>query len=134
MLGEKIGEFQGHVTSRRVLPSNGGGPVVETTAEFEGPLLGVPSTNIVTYESEVRPDGSLFGEGQGVSMSAQGDMGSWSGQGVGRFTEAGGVSFRGSIFYHMASGSWERLSGTATVFEWEIDGEGNVKGSVWEWK
>lgn len=89
MLGDKIGTFQGHVTSRRVLPSNGGLPTVETTAEFEGPLLGVPSTNIVTYVSEVRPDGSLFGDGNGVSMSAQGDMASWGGQGGGQVYRTG---------------------------------------------
>jgi hypothetical protein len=134
MLGKKIGDFQGRVTSRKVLPSDGGAARVETTAEFEGPILGVAATNIVTYWARMRPDGTLFGEGHGVSMSAQGDMSSWNGQGMGRITEAGGISFRGAVYYQSATGKWAQLNGTAAVYEWNVDGEGNAKGAFWEWK
>jgi hypothetical protein len=134
MLGQKIGDFQGKVTSRRVLPTSGGVPKVETSAEFMGPILGVAAQNIVSYESEVKPDGSLYGVGQGVSMSLGGDIASWNGGGVGRFTEGGGISFRGAVYYQSASGQWASLSGTAAVYEYDVDGEGNVKGAIWEWK
>jgi hypothetical protein len=41
MLGEKIGESTGKVTSRRVLANPGGGPKMETSFEASGRLLGV---------------------------------------------------------------------------------------------
>jgi hypothetical protein len=43
IIGEKIGEFQGKVTGRRVLPNDGSSPRVETSFEIRGVMLGVES-------------------------------------------------------------------------------------------
>ena len=85
----------------------------------------------------MRPDGSLYGEcpGQSVTITQDGDMGTFKGTGAGRFTGKGsGVSFRGTIYYQGASGKLGRLNGLAIVYEWEVDENGNCQFDLWEWK
>ena len=73
MLGEKLGQESGNITSRRVLESDGP-PAVEISFESAGSILGVNHRTIGTYKSVLRPDGTVFGEGQGVVMGAGGGM------------------------------------------------------------
>lgn len=134
MQGEKIGESSGKVTSRRVLPNPGGAPKMETSFENAGKLLGVDEQEIGTYSSIVRPDGSLYGEGQGVIMGKDGDMASWVGQGVGTIKKDGAVSYRGAVYYQTASPKWTRLNSVAGIFEYEVDPQGNTRSQLWEWK
>src|SRR5215210_5956462 len=103
MQGDKICEYSGRVTSRRVLPNAGGGPKMETSQQLSGELLGVDTTETSTYSTVVRPDGTLFGEGQGIAVGKDGEMATWIGQGVGTIGEAGAVSFRGAVYYHSSS-------------------------------
>jgi hypothetical protein len=134
MQGDKISEEKGKVTSRRVLPNPGGGPKMETTVQTDATLLGVKATNTVTYWAEVRPDGTLYGEGHGVVMSNDGDVATFIGQGVGNMKRDGGVSFRGAVFYQSSSPKWSQLNRVAVIFEHEVDAEGNVRSDSWEWK
>jgi hypothetical protein len=134
MLGERIGEDTGKVTAQRVLPPVGGAPVVETSFTASGSLLGVSTTENATYVAALRPDGTLFGEGHGVTMGKGGEAATWSGQGVGRLKQDGSVSYRGAIYYQTASAAWRQLNGTALVFEYEVDAQGNTQGQLWEWK
>ncbi|MSQ15390.1 MAG: hypothetical protein EXR50_05960 [Dehalococcoidia bacterium] len=134
MLGDKVGEAQGKITGRRVLPSTGGGPVVETSYEAAATHLGIKATDIGTYKSVARPDGTLWGEGQGVLMGAGGEMATWVGTGVGHFTSTGGISFRGAVYYQSSSPAWARLNTVAAVYEHEIDASGNASNQIWEWK
>ncbi len=134
MQGEKLGEESGKVTSRRVLPNPGGSPKMETSAQTDLTLLGVKATNTVTYWSLVRPDGTLYGEGQGIVMSKEGDLATWVGQGVGAIKKDGAVSFRGAVYYQSSSPKWSRLNSVAAIFEHEVDAEGNVRSQLWEWK
>ena len=134
MLGEKICEYSGKITTRRVLPNPGGGPKMETSQQLSGKLLGVQAVENSTYWSVVRPDGTLFGEGQGIAMSEQGDLATWVGQGVGTIGKAGAVSFRGAVFYYSSSPSWSRLNNVAALFEYAVDAEGNSSSTIWEWK
>jgi hypothetical protein len=76
----------------------------------------------------------LYGEGQGVAMSKEGDLATFIGQGVGTIRKDGGGSFRGAVYYQSASPKWSRLNSVAAIFEHEVDGEGNVRSQVWEWK
>lgn len=46
----------------------------------------------------------------------------------------GTVSYRGALFYSTASPSLARLNSVATVFEFEVDAEGNTHTKSWEWK
>jgi hypothetical protein len=134
MQGEKICEYSGKITSRRVLPNPSGGPKMEASQVLTGKLLGVETTETSTYWSVMRPDGTLFGEGQGVAMSEEGDVATWAGQGVGTIGKGGAVSFRGAVFYHSASPKWSRLNSVAAIFEYSVDGEGNSSSVLWEWK
>lgn len=134
MQGDKICEYAGKITSRRVLPNPGGGPKMESSQQLSGKLLGVDTTETSTYRSVVRPDGTLFGEGQGIAMSVEGDLATWVGQGVGTIGEAGAVSFRGAVFYSSSSPRWLRLNSVAAIFEYAVDAEGNSSSTIWEWK
>ena len=109
-------------------------PKMETTFHVTGTLLGTPHTTTATYLSGMRPDGHLYGEGQGLVVSRDGDMASWVGQGVGTLKKEGGVSYRGAIYYATASAKWSRLNGVAAIFEYEVDAEGNTRAEIWEWK
>src|SRR5262245_14619469 len=134
MLGEKIGESSGKVTSRRVLANPGGGPKMETSFEATGRLLGVDETETGTYWSVVRPDGTLYGEGQGILMGRGGEMATWIGQGIGKVQKDGSVSYRGAVYYQTSSPSWSRLNSVAAIFEYEVDAQGSSSSQVWEWK
>jgi hypothetical protein len=135
MLGDKVGVLTGRVTGQRVLPV-ADGPKVETSFEISGEFGGVASTFMGTYWAIVRPDGSLYGEcpGQGVFMTADGGMGTWTAAGVGRFTgEGSGVSFRGAIYLLTAPASLAELSHSAIIYEWDVDGDGAATGAFWDW-
>ena len=134
MLGERIGEDTGKVTGQRVLPPAGGAPVMETSFAASGSLLGVDTTENGTYITTLRPDGTLFGEGQGITMGRGGEAATWTGGGVGRLKHGGAVSYRGAIYYQTASPAWQQLNGIALVFEYEVDAQGNTRGQLWEWK
>src|SRR5262245_46022148 len=97
MLGEQIGEERGKITGRRVLPADGPGPKIEVSFQASATFHGVQATDIGTYWSTVQPNGSLYGEGQGVILTATGDIVQWTGAGRGQFTAQGGVSFRGAV-------------------------------------
>jgi hypothetical protein len=134
MLGDKIGDSTGKVTVRRVLPNPGGVPRVETSFEATSKVLGVAATETGTYSSGLRPDGSVYGEGQGILMGKQGEMATWVGQGVGTIGKDGTVRYRGAVYYQTATPAWSRLNTVAAVFEYEVDAQGNTRSELWEWK
>jgi hypothetical protein len=135
MLGEQIGEETGQITGMRVLPGDGGGPKVEVSFQSSGTLLGAHVSDMGTYVSVTRPDGTLFGDGQGVIMTEDGEMAAWRGQGVGRFTGHGtAVSWRGAIYFQTTSERMARLNGIAGVFEFETDESGKTEVKTYEWK
>ena len=136
MLGEQVGVLTGPVTGQRVLGS-GEGPKVETSFEASGEFAGVGTTWMGTYWARIRPDGSLYGECplQGVVMTDDGGAGTWTAAGVGWFTgEGSAVSFRGAVYLVTAPEKLAHLTRSALVYEWDIDAEGNAKGTFWEWK
>jgi hypothetical protein len=134
MLGERIGEVSGKTVLERVLPSDGGVPKMEVTFQAAGSLLGVPSQDRGTYWAALRPDGTLYGEGQGITMSAQGDAATWKGSGVGRMKQDGSISYRGAIYLQTTSPKWAQLNSIAVLFEYEVDAQGNSRSTLYEWK
>lgn len=131
MLGDQIGEETGKVAAMRVLDAVG--PKVEVSVRTQGKALGIDYQGRTTYTSEVQPGGYIFGEGQGVYLTANG-IATWKGQGTGKFNPGGGVSYRGAIHYVTATGSLAKLAGTVGVFEYSTDANDNSVGKVWEWK
>ena len=134
MLGELILEEKGKTTGYRVIPSKGGGQRVEVSVQASGKILGIEHRTLVTYWSVVQPNGFLYGEGQGVVITKDGDRATFVGQGAGRFKPGGGVSYRGAVYYQTASPKLARLNGIAAVFEHETDAGDNITTKTWEWK
>ncbi len=135
MLGEQIGEVTGQITGMRVLPDEGAGAKVEVSFQSSGTPLGVRASDMGTYVSAPRPDGTLFGDGRGVIMTEDGEMVAWRGQGVGPFTGHGmAVSWRGAIYYQTPSERLAALNGIAGVFEYETEESGKVAAKLHEWK
>ncbi len=132
MLGEKIGELKGKRLVRRVLSVDP--PTAEVTFEDGGKFFGVPVTGMGSYTSVVRADGSLFGNGQGMSTTQDGEAATWTGTGLGQFGPGGSVSYRGMLFWKTTSKKLARLNNACTVFEYEVDPKGNTVAKLWEWK
>lgn len=107
---------------------------METAFQAMGKLLEIDVVDRVTYSAVMRPDGTLYGEGQGVTMSAGGDAASYVGQGMGRFGPGGSVSFRGAVYYQSALGKLASLNSTVGVYEYEADGNGSTRIQTWAWK
>lgn len=134
MLGDLVGDEQGQTTVQRVLAGEHGlAPRVESSYVATGTLLGVVVNDTGTYTGRLRADGTLYGEGQGVLMSPTGAHASWQGQGVGTFTESGGVNWRGSLVYESPSPEFAGLKGVAGVFEWNVSADGKAVGKIWSW-
>jgi len=97
-------------------------------------MLGVATTGFGTYTSVVRPDGSIFGTGNGANTTADGEMIAWTGTGIGRFGPGGSVSYRGMLFFRTPSQKLARLNNLCGAFEYDVDPAGNTTSKVWEWK
>jgi hypothetical protein len=134
MLGEKIGEISGKVTMQRVLANLGGAPKMETSFQANGSLLGTDLKDTGTYWTVVRPDGTQYGEGQGVMITKDGKMATWTGHGVGTMKKDGSATYRGAIYLQTMPPKWSRLNKVAVLFEYAVDAEGNTHSEYWEWK
>ncbi len=132
MIGKQIGEVKGKRQVRRVLSTDP--PTVEVTFEDSGQMLGVPTTGLGTYISVIRPDGSIYGQGQGISMTADGEGLSWTGSGLGKFGKDGAISYRGMLFFQTTSKKLAKLNNACGAFEYEVDAKGGTISKVWEWK
>ncbi len=135
-LGDLMGEDRGKITGQRVLDAEG--PKIETSFTMSEKYRGEDGTDIGTYCSVMREgeEGTMYGEGQGVLTTKDGKgMATWTGQGIGRFTSPGKISFRGSLFSRAPSeGKLSSFNNVVGVFEYEVDEEGNCSSKVWEWK
>jgi len=132
MLGEQIAEERGKITSKRVLETTPQ-PKVEITFEAKGKILGIEHQSLGTYWSVMQPNGFLYGEGNGLVMTKEGNA-SWKGSGVGRLTDRGTTSYRGVLYYQTNVERLRRLNGVAVVFEYETDENDNSSSKSYEWK
>lgn len=132
MLGNKIGESTGKRIVRRILSTDP--PTAEVSFEDSGTMAGVATTGSGTYTSVIRPDGSIFGQGQGLIITADGESILWTGTGLGKFGAGGAVSYRGMLFYQTASQKLASLNNSCGAFEFETDASGGTTSAVWEWK
>ena len=132
MLGEQIGETKGRRLVRRVISIDP--PTAEVSFEDTGQMLGIATTGMGTYTSVIRPDGTVAGQGQGLSMTQDGEAITWTGTGVGKFGPGGSVSYRGMLFFQTASQKLARINNACGAFEYEVDASGDTISKIWEWK
>ncbi|MGH9986216.1 MAG: hypothetical protein ACRD8W_19920 [Nitrososphaeraceae archaeon] len=112
-LGELFVEDRGKITGQRVLDVEG--PKIESSFTMSGRYKGVEGTDMGTYYAVMRQGaeegGVMYGERQGVVTTKDGrGMATWTGQGIGRFTGPGKISFRGLLFFHAPSATGGNLS------------------------
>lgn len=130
-LGEIVAELHGKVTNLRVVPDG----KVEVSLQGSGKLLGSEVTDITTFSSTMRPNGTAHGEGQTILMLSDGGSATWKGSGVGKPTGQGGWKYSfGGAFQTITSQKLGRLLDVYIVGEYNADENGNYQWKAWEWK
>ena len=135
MLGDKIGEMTGRVTGTRVLPGDDYRYVkMEISIQQSGQVFGVNATEMGTYTVFERVPGQVYGEGQGILMTGDGGA-IWNGHGISKASGGMQASFRFSVAFQAGpSGPLSRLNSVLVIGEHDVDGDGNTKTTLWEWK
>jgi hypothetical protein len=134
MLGEKIGEISGKVTMQRVLPNLGGNPKDGNIFSGKWSSAGHKHKRHRHVPDHFRPDGTQYGEGQGIMITKDGKTATWTGHGVGTMKKDGTATYRGALYFQTMPPRWSRLNKVAVLFEYAVDAEGNTHSEYWEWK
>ncbi|HYZ94285.1 MAG TPA: hypothetical protein VE566_00850 [Nitrososphaeraceae archaeon] len=140
-LGEPLFVEQGRITGQRVLtvvPQ----PQLETsfvanTSINNGTGSIVNAINIGTTTIALNADGTFRGEGQGVLRTKGGDFASWTSQTVGNLAPGGNIIVRGVTFWSTppsTTGELAFMNGVIGLFEMEIDMQGNLSVTEWQWE
>lgn len=95
----------------------------------------INAINTGTSVSTLNADGTFRGEGQGILRTQGGDVATWTNQVAGNITPEGTIITRGVGFWSTPSttGELDFMNGMITVFEVQIDREGNLSAREWEW-
>jgi hypothetical protein len=129
-IGEVVGEARGKVAGLRAL-ENG---KIEVTLQGTGKILGVDIGDVTSFWSEMRPNGTAYGEGHSIHMGSDG-MAEWKGSGIGKQTGPGAWKYSyGGAFKKATSPKWATLLEVYTIGEYEADANGNYRWKLWEWK
>ena len=130
MLGEKLGSMTA-TSVTKVLPSDGTLPKFEITAQGSGTIAGVQVQFMGTYHTEMRADGSMYGEcpNSALLMAADG-VATLKASGVGRTEPDGSTKFRGIFYIETTAPSLMSLNGKAIVQEYDVDAEGNATSEM----
>ena len=137
MLGERLGEEHGKVTTRRVLEGSDYRYVkMEIGFETAVNILGMKGANMGTYTVFERVPGQLYGEGQGILMVESGESAIWKGHGIGTSTGNGiGMKFAASVaFQAQTNGKLARLNNVLVLVEHVAEGDGSARSTLYEWK
>ena len=138
MLGEQIGEITGIVTGQRVLDVEEDCPKIEVSISCSGKFKGINVTEMWTYFSLHRNNGSIYGEGKGVITATNGnEYATATGCSVGRHTKSGKMRYAGTHFYRTSSseGKLSFLNNLVAVIEYEVHHKSSsYTYRLWEWK
>lgn len=96
----------------------------------------INAINTGTSVSALNADGTFRGEGQGILRTEGGEVATWTNQVVGNFTSEGTIITRGVGFWSTppTTGELAFMNDMITVFEVQIDMEGNLSAREWEWR
>jgi hypothetical protein len=134
-LGNLVFEDKGKVTSQRVLDIVKGGAKIEASFIRTGKMNGIDVTNTGTFWS-IPIEGGVFYDGaKGTFTTIEGDLVTYSAQGMCRFTDNGILRFTGSdFFYTTTEGKFKSLNNMVGVFEVEVNNQtGDITGKTFEW-
>jgi hypothetical protein len=139
-LGNPFFVEQGRIVGQRVLAVT---PQPQLESSFmanatitNGSDAAINAINTGTSVSTLNADGTFRGEGQGILRAQGGDVATWTNQVVGNVTPEGTIITRGVGFWSAPSTTGELafMNGLITVFEVQIDREGNLSAREWEWR
>ena len=99
-----------------------------------GTLRGTQVTETLTYVASLTSKGVLHGIGNGLIMSTEGDLITYTGEGIGKIDSSGTLKWRGAIYFTESTGKLSSLNNQVGVFEAQVDAEGNFSDKTWEWK
>ena len=135
MLGNKLGEEHGKVTSRRILPGEDYRYVkMEISFESQGHFFGVDTTHMGTFTAFERIPGQIYGEGNGIWMTADGEGAIWNGHGIGTAMPDGSIKFAASLCFQSGEGKLAPLSKCLILIEQTTAADGTVSSVAYEWK
>jgi hypothetical protein len=133
LLGDLLAEGQWKITSMRVLSDS----KVEISFQESGKILGHEYSGVATVVTWPMPgsQGTIYGEGNAVLNTSEGDSASWRGFGIGKPTGKGmAISYRGAKAFQSTSEKLARLNRAPIIFEADADENGNGWHKHWEWK
>jgi hypothetical protein len=95
----------------------------------------INAINTGTSVNTLNADGTFSGKGQGILRTQGGAVATWTNQVTGNLTPEGTIISRGVGFWSTPSTTGELAftNGMITVFEVQIDREGNLSAREWEW-
>ena len=134
-LGALVYEETGKVTGTRVLSSDASGTKLEVDLQTAGQIRGAAQNCLWTYTQLTRSDGSIYGGGQGVMTTQDGDVIHLIGHGSAQAPPPGGtVRFLTMLHAHSASAKYADLNTIGLVGEYEAAPDGAATNKTWEWK
>tara|TARA_B100001013_G_scaffold342147_1_gene267679 strand:+ start:401 stop:808 length:408 start_codon:yes stop_codon:yes gene_type:complete len=133
-LGELVLEDSGQITGIRVLSTDASGTTLELNLQLSGTIRGVGENTLWTYTMLQRPDGSLYGQGNGVLTTVNGDVIHLIGSGSGKANPGGTVRFCTMLHPHGATGQNADLNAIGLAGEYEVAADGTATNKCWEWK
>ena len=134
-LGNLILDETGTVTGLRVLSTDASGTQLEVCLQTTGTIRGVPETCFWTYTQLIRPDGSIYGGGQGVMTTQDGDVIQLIGHGSGQAPPPGeATKFHTMIHPHSTAAKYADLNVIGLAGEYDVDPDGSAVNKCWEWR
>ncbi len=134
-LGDLVVEETGTVTGIRVLSNDASGSKVEISMRTTGTIRGVAESSLWTYSQLTRPDGSIYGEGEGVMTTQDGDVIQLKSSGSGQVAAPGDTTnFVSAAFAHTESVKYADLNSIGLVGHYDVAADGSAVNKNWEWK
>ena len=131
MIGELIAEFKGKVTGIRILAEG----KMEGSDTGMGNIMGKEATIMDTSVLMWMPNGVLMAEGNGMVMTAEGEVVMVKVNGIAWSTGKGfKQSGRGAGYFMTSSPKLASLNKTVGVWERESDENGDWSVKIWAWK
>ena len=134
-LGDLVLEETGTVTGIRVVSNDASGTKLEVCLRATGTIRGTAESTLWTYWQLIRPDGSIYGQGDGVMTTQDDDVLQLTGNGSGQAPSPGDpTKFRTMLHVHTAAAKYADLNSVGLVGNYEVTADGNAVNQCWEWK
>jgi hypothetical protein len=116
-------------------------PKVEVSFSGNGTIRdNINVSDIGTIWTIPTSGGMIYSQGQGILTTQDGEIATYTQEGVGQITPQGKVIFHGSMFFKTLSSSsitsskLAFLNNMLGIYDYESDIAGNAVRQVWEWK